>query len=422
MPRLLASPGIRSVLLVVAASAFASCGDGSPGTGGSTANGGGGSAGLGGVSGGGGTSAIGGGAGIAGTGGAGGSVGTGGTQGSGGAGTGGAAGTGGTQGTGGAAGRGGAVGTGGAQGTSDAGSGTGGRNNAVDAGREAGSDASARDAGGGLVADGSVNPSEAQRVSAWLNNALATGALPNYAYTNIRTNFGTPALFNKLVTAVVNACAAFAPTAFGAVDCEALLVSAMVAESSYNPNSVVFDTYSNGTDPTVGLLQVRFSSTVHDYNFYGPLATMANIGCPWPTNFPTSTAASAWTNPGASGTAFMEDPACNVGLAAWYYLYNATCNGGASGSPVYIAQCCLGQGMAGTIEIGLLSHLRGPDPANPPGALDPYVQGIECCAGGSPTDTPCTGCTGRFAAMVGGLPTPDPFRISLVPETSRYCR
>jgi hypothetical protein len=248
------------------------------------------------------------------------------------------------------------------------------------------------------------------------------GALPNYAYTNIRNNFNTPALFNKLVTAIVNSCAAFAPAELGVVDCEAVLTSAIVAESSYNPNSVVYDTFSNNTDPTVGLLQIRYSSTVHDYNFYGPLPVMANIGCPWPTNLPTSMAASAWTNPGTTGIAFMEDPACSVGLAAWYYFYNATCNGGASGAPVYIAQCCGGMGMAGTMEIGLLSHLRGPDPANPPGAPDPYVVGIECCAGGNPTVTACTGCTGRFAAMVGGLPAPDPFRIPLAPQTSKYCR
>jgi hypothetical protein len=345
-------------------------------------------------------------------------------------------GTGGISGTGsgGGAGATGAAGAGGSGGATadggNGGAGATGRGGASSADAAAGrGDASSADgsvgrdgAAGSPLFDGGSNPTEAQRVTGWLTNTLAIGAMPNYAYTNIRNNFNTPVLFNKLVTAVVNACAAFAPTALGIVNCEAIIVSAMVAESSYNPASVVFDAFSNGTDPTVGLLQVRFSSTVHDYNFYGPLGAMANIGCPWPTNFPTSTAASAWTNPGASGTAFMQDPACNVGLAAWYYLYNATCNGGASGNPVYIAQCCAGQGMAGNVVIGLLSHLRGPDPANPPGPLDPYVQGIECCAGGNPAITACNGCTGRFAAMIGGLPSPDPFTIPLVPEPGKYCR
>jgi hypothetical protein len=282
-------------------------------------------------------------------------------------------------GTGGAAGRGGAAG-------GDAASGRGGTSSIdASAGGGSGSDAGRRDgAAGGPTFDGGANPTEVDRVTAWLDDTLAMGALPNYAYTNIRNNFNTPALFNKLVTAIVNSCAAFAPAELGIVDCEAILTSAIVAESSYNPNTVVYDTFSNNTDPTVGLLQIRYSSTVHDYNFYGPLPAMANIGCPWPTNLPTSMSSTAWTNPGTTGIAFMEDPACSVGLAAWYYFYNATCNGGASGNPVYIAQCCNGMGMAGTMEIGLLSHLRGPDPANPPGPPDPYVVGIECCAGGNP--------------------------------------
>ena len=379
------------------------------GTGGSEMGGGAGSAA--GTSGGGSAVDRGGAGGAAGTGASGGSAGSAGSVAGGGAagrdaggtsaGGAGGAGRGGSGGVDAAAGGGGAAGTGGATGRGGA--------PVADGGRESGS--AAFDGG-----------SEMQRVSGWLNNTLAMGALPGYAYTNIRNNFNTPALFNKLVTAIVNSCAAFAPTPLGIVDCEAILVSAIVAESSYNPNTVVYDTYSNNTDPTVGLLQIRFSSTVHDYNFYGRLDVMANIGCTWPTNLPTSMAASAWTTPGTSGITFMEDPACSVGLAAWYYFYNATCNGGASGNPVYIAQCCSGSGMAGNMIIGLLSHLRGPDGANPPGAPDPYVVGIECCAGGNPTITTCTGCTGRFAAMIGGLPDPDPFTISLSPEPAKYCR
>ena len=66
--------------------------------------------------------------------------------------------------------------------------------------------------------------------------------------------------------------------------CEAVLTSAIVAESSYTPTSVVVDSYATRTvggvtanDPTVGLLQIRFSSTVHDYNYFGSLPKMAMV-------------------------------------------------------------------------------------------------------------------------------------------------
>jgi hypothetical protein len=275
---------------------------------------------------------------------------------------------------------------------------------------------------GGIATGGAGGSSltEMARVAAWLNNTLAVNALPGYAYANIRTNFGTPAQFNRLVTAIVNACAAFAPPGGDwLVMCEALITSAMVAESSYNPLLIVADAYGGAADPTVGLLQNRFSSTVHDYNFFGPLDKMATIGCTWPTNLPTSMTAPEWRTLGgtATGLNLMQDPACSVGLASWYYLYNATCNGGPTA--IYIANYCGGMGVAGNLVIGLLSHLQGPAGPHPPDATNDYVVGIKCCANGNP---PCTGCTGRFAALLGGLPTPDPFTVSLPPEPTKYCR
>jgi len=41
-------------------------------------------------------------------------------------------------------------------------------------------------------------------------------------------------------------------------------------ESSYNPASVVYDSYAGSTDPTVGLLQDRFSSTRAGLHYNGP--------------------------------------------------------------------------------------------------------------------------------------------------------
>jgi hypothetical protein len=64
---------------------------------------------------------------------------------------------------------------------------------------------------------------------------------------------------------------------------------AIVAESSYVTSEVVNDAYGGTSDPTVGLLQIRFSSTVHDFNYSGPPAKIAAIGCDWPAELPGET-------------------------------------------------------------------------------------------------------------------------------------
>ena len=53
----------------------------------------------------------------------------------------------------------------------------------------------------------------------------------------------------------------------------------------------------------------------------------------------------------------MQDVSCNIALASWYYFYNATGNGGPNA--VYISNYCAGNGIAGTMVTGLLSHLLG---------------------------------------------------------------
>jgi len=187
-----------------------------------------------------------------------------------------------------------------------------------------------------------------------------------------------------------------------------------VAESSYNPSASNLDDYgrrslsAGGTanDPVVGLLQIRFSSTVQDYNYYGPLDKMAAIGCSWPAELSGhATDETFWaTSGGTTYLAFMQDVACNIGLATWYYFVNATGNGGSTATYAY--QYCQGQGTAGTLVIGLLSHLQGPGFARPADASNTYVTGIK----------------GRFTSLLGGtLPSPDPFTQSLSPEPSKYC-
>ncbi len=335
----------------------------------------------------GGASATGGNAATGGTRSAGGSAATGGAN------TGGARNTGGVANTGGAASSGGAVSTGGSSGAN--------------------------------AACPGADPAEFSLIQAWLNNTTAAGALPNYAYTNIKSNFPAGTAFNKLACSIAMSCVEFAPNTW-LRKCEAVLTSAIVAESSYNPASVVNDAYGGAADPTVGLLQIRFSSTVHDYNYYGPMAKMAAIGCTWPSALLTETDTTTfWRGQGANYLTFMQDVACNIGLAAWYYFYNATGNGGASA--VWISNYCSGQGVAGNMVVGLLSHLQGGSYSRPADANNAYPWGIECCACGNPSSCTCTGCTGRFAAFMGigtsaSRPTSDPFQETLAPEPTKYCK
>jgi hypothetical protein len=272
-------------------------------------------------------------------------------------------------------------------------------------------------------------------VQAWLNNTTAVGALPNYAYSNNNKNFPAGAAFDRLACSIAMSCAEFAPMETDWLrKCEAVVTSAIVAESSYNPNSVVTDSYATraltgatANDPTVGLLQVRFSSTMHDYNYNGPMAKMAAIGCAWPPELQTQAdTTNFWaTEGGTTYLSFMQDVACNIASAAWYYFYNATGNGGSNA--VWIANYCKGQGIAGTMVTGLLSHLQGgsyPRPADP---NNPYPWGIECCSCGNPSGCTCTGCTGRFASFMGigttsSRPSPDPFLEMLTPEPTKYCK
>jgi hypothetical protein len=255
-------------------------------------------------------------------------------------------------------------------------------------------------------------------VSGWLSNDQS--GLENYAYTNIAMYFPVGPARDRLVDSIVGACAAFAPPLPTWVEyCEAIVVSQIVAESSYVPGSptpgppstpsVNYDSYatsSGSNDPTVGLLQVRFSSTVHDYNYYGPISVITAIGCAWPAGLTSqSDTTTFWRTQGGTveSLTFMEDPACNVPLAAWYVFMNATGNGGSSA--VYAAQYCAGQGVAGNVVDGLLSHLDGPAYPRPADATNAYPSGIKT----------------RFTKLLGGLPSPDPFGVSLSPAVTQYC-
>ncbi len=101
-----------------------------------------------------------------------------------------------------------------------------------------------------------ADPTEFALMQAWLNNTTAVSALPSYAYSNIKTNFAatnatTPHFtFNRLACTIAMTCVEFAPMETDWLrKCEAVLTSAIVAESSYNPSSSVA---SPANDPTVG--------------------------------------------------------------------------------------------------------------------------------------------------------------------------
>jgi hypothetical protein len=282
------------------------------------------------------------------------------------------------------------------------------------------SGSSGSDAAVTTLSDGGLfDPTEVARVSGWLSTP--SSGLQNYAYTNINMDFPVGAARNTLVDSIVGACAAFAPRLPNWQDyCEAIASSEIVAESSYNPGTptpgpptsgtVVYDSYATqygSNDPTVGLLQVRFSSTVHDFNYYGPLATIEAIGCPWPAALTTQAdVTSFWRTQGGTVQylTFMENPACNIPLAAWYVYMNATGNGGANA--VYANNYCAGQGIAGNVVVGLLSYLEGPGFTRPAEPTNPYPVGIKT----------------HFAALLGGLPSPDPFGVTLQPDVSEYCK
>jgi hypothetical protein len=274
----------------------------------------------------------------------------------------------------------------------------------------------------GTPGDGGFDPTEVARVAGWLANAATNGLSmslnsntgtpgPSGASTNIAKYFPVGPTRDRLVDSIVGACAAFAPRLPAwTLDCEAVVASAIVSESTYNPTEDINDSYSvshgGGMDPTVGLLQVRFSSTVHDYNYYAPLPAIAAIGCAWPSNLAAlSSTDASWNNTGVNYLSFMEDPACNVPLAAWYYFQNATGNGGATA--VYAANYCAGKGIAGNMVVGLLSHNLGPAFTRPADPNNAYPAGIDF----------------RFNTLLG-LPQTNPsapFSQTLQPDVSVYC-
>ncbi|MDB4945037.1 MAG: hypothetical protein JWP97_4571 [Labilithrix sp.] len=249
--------------------------------------------------------------------------------------------------------------------------------------------------------------------------------------------YGAPtgAARSAITEAILRSCAAFGPSikepGFEPRFCWAHLVSAIEKESSFNVNASVSDSYGTrntaagrANDPTVGLTQIRFSSTVRDMVVKGNTEALSCAGCVLPSSV-TSHASDVgdsayWAVTGpAQNMSLMKSPACNVGLGAWYYYYNATSNGKAS-APTYLATYCGGGGTPGNLITGLLSHLEGPE--NGKGVIGSTgALGALKSSNGGGYDYVSQIKT-WFDGMVGPISGTHPFFMTLAPNASQYCR
>jgi hypothetical protein len=402
------------------------------GSGGSS--GGAGTGGSGGISGSGGSNGIGGvggSSGSAGTGGSGGHAGSGGSAGamaSGGhSGTGGVAGSGGS---GGGAGAGGSAGHAGAGGSSGgAGVGTGGSSGGAGAGGSSGGAGMGGSSGGAAGNASACSGSTADPTAA----TTISGYLDKLPYDNPT---GTERA--QVIDAIIRSCYEFGPPSTEAgwqpQYCWAHLVAAIEKESSYGATEDVQDSYSTRTvtvngasetanDPTIGLLQIRFSSTVHDFEAQGPLDRLSCVGCTFPSTFAAHQSESGnsdfWAVSGPTqNLALMESVACNVGMGAWYYYTYATGNGNPA-QVTYLSQYCSGQGTAANLITGLRSHLEGPAAVNGVIADQAALNALQTSDANGYNYV--TTIKGWFDTMIGTVSGTQPFFIPLAPNVVQYC-
>jgi hypothetical protein len=196
-----------------------------------------------------------------------------------------------------------------------------------------------------------------------------------------------------IVDAILLTCAEFAPPGpEWQTYCQMFLVAAINKESSYN---TLAGSVGAGEDPTIGLLQIRFSSTVTDFAEYGPVDAMARVGC----DFGTVTSADSY----ATKSDVMLDVHCNVALGAWYYFIFGSGNGGSD--VVWVYQYCQGNGVPGNLHIGMACHLMGAEAAHSSlSGADSYYNEIQSWF------DPCLSYSGTH-----------PFELTIEPDTGKYC-
>lgn len=196
-----------------------------------------------------------------------------------------------------------------------------------------------------------------------------------------------------IVEAIIKTCAEFAPPGEEWQQyCQMFLVAAINAESSYN---ALAGSVGAGNDPTIGLLQIRFSSTVVDFADYGPVDTLARIGC----DFGTVTSSDSYATKGE----MMLDVTCNIAIGAWYYFIFGSGNGG--DTAVWVWGYCQGSGVTGSLHIGMACHLMGAEAAHSSlSGADYYYDQIK------EWFDPCVTYTGTH-----------PFDRPLEPDIAKYC-
>lgn len=259
---------------------------------------------------------------------------------------------------------------------------------------------------GSLCATAASDPSAAATVSGYLDE------MP----------YGAPkgTLRAQVIDTVIRACDAFAPSGAGWKRnyCWAHLTSEILKESTFNTAASVTDAYATraigsqtANDPTMGLMQIRFSSVVHDFVASGPMDRLACIGCTLPASLTSHVSeagsSSFWAVSGpTTHRALVESVSCNIGFGAWYVYLNATGNGSSS-KPTYVADYCAGRGTSANLVTGLRTFLEGPSAIYGSNvAANSYVNAIKT----------------NFDSMVGAVSGTHPFLLPLTPKTSTFCR
>jgi hypothetical protein len=240
----------------------------------------------------------------------------------------------------------------------------------------------------------------------------------------------------QAIEAIQKTCDAFGPdpsknSGWSKSRCWALLVAAISKESNYNATVTVKDSYAtrniNGTpanDPVVGLLQVRFSSTVHEVVALGALDRLACAGCPIPASVSAraneSGSSTFWAVTGPTQhMSLMQNVACNVAMGAWFYFVAATGNGKAA-TTTYPPDYCKGTGTAGNLITGLRSHLRGFEGGRGIVADQNALNALQGTDGASYGYV--TAIKTSWDNMVGPVAGAHPFFQVMPPQPQRYCK
>ena len=289
---------------------------------------------------------------------------------------------------------------------------------AAGTGSDDGSDATPTPTADGSIPTGTNDPDATTTVGTYLNKLGSAGPK------------GT--LRTQVIDTVIRACDAFAPPArsggWQRRYCWAHLASEMLKESSYNPASLVMDSYATravgsetANDPTVGLLQIRFSSVVHDFVAQGPTDRLSFIGCTLPASLTShkseAGSSSFWAVTGPTANrSLVQSVACNVGFGAWYVYMNATGNGKSTGG-TYLSDYCAGKGTTANLVTGFRAFLEGPTAAY--GVVGSMSQ-LQSADGSGHAYINAMKTT--FDAMVGAVSGTHPFFLSLSPSTKTYCR